>query len=196
VESVQSNSAKRESKEESVGDHSRPRGSEHLALNWLFDTHRPRLVRLATSWTGNSADGEDIAQIALAKAIRAMGSFDAHQPRTEAAFTAWLNTIARNTALDWFRSRKRRPLQFCDSLDEQWATADGSASEQNEAAGLFEFAQEILSERHYCMLFWFYVDRLTTQEIAVRLETTSLAVRAGMFRARKALKKALARNQA
>jgi RNA polymerase sigma-70 factor (ECF subfamily) len=61
------------------------------------------LHRVARSWTGQSADAEDLVQDTLLRAFMAIDGFDGSHPR------AWLLTILRNVARTWHR---HRPLVF------------------------------------------------------------------------------------
>lgn len=67
------------------------------------------LARVARSMSRSTAEAEDLAQDALLKAFRALGTFDGRYPR------AWLYRIARNTAIN--RDQRNRELLLSDGED-------------------------------------------------------------------------------
>ena len=71
------------------------------AFEELVQKYQSRMYYLCLSITKNAADAEDAAQNAFIKAFRAIGSF-----RMESAFSTWLYSIGRNSALDVVKKRK------------------------------------------------------------------------------------------
>jgi RNA polymerase sigma-70 factor, ECF subfamily len=65
---------------------------------------RPKLPRYCARMTGSAADGEDVVQDAMIKAIDALPVVG-----TVANLEGWLFRIAHNTALDFLRGRGRTP---------------------------------------------------------------------------------------
>jgi RNA polymerase sigma factor (sigma-70 family) len=88
----------------------RARQGDEGARAALFQRFYPRLLR----WThGRLApqsrdlvETDDIAQVALARALSRIGQFE---PRHEGAFLAYLRRIALNEIRDQFRRSQRRP---------------------------------------------------------------------------------------
>ena len=68
-------------------------------------TMRPRLHRFCARMTGSAIDGEDVLQDTLVKAVRARA-----QGAAVDNFEGWLFRIARNTCLDFLRSKARKTL--------------------------------------------------------------------------------------
>jgi RNA polymerase sigma-70 factor, ECF subfamily len=72
----------------------------------------PRLRRFARSLAGSMADGDDLVQSALEKALTHR---DSYVPGTR--MDSWLFRIIRNLAIDAARTRKRRPSVELDEAD-------------------------------------------------------------------------------
>ncbi len=74
--------------------------------------HRRRLVALALNFLKNPADAEEIAQDALVRAYRALGSF-----RGESSLGTWLRRITVNLAINRYGYEHRRFRHTTDSFD-------------------------------------------------------------------------------
>jgi len=72
---------------------------------------RPRLYRVAFSWSHNAALAEDLVQEALVKALK-----NASQLREPSLLNGWLFTILANCWRDHFR--QHRELEDIDEVDE------------------------------------------------------------------------------
>lgn len=72
----------------------------------LYETHRPRVLRLAYSLIGDSDEAEDVMQEVM---IYALKNLDRYDP-ARSAFTTWLHTITVSRARDQQR-RRRSALQ-------------------------------------------------------------------------------------
>jgi RNA polymerase sigma-70 factor, ECF subfamily len=80
----------------------RARDSDELAaFEELVRRHRDTAYRVALRVCLNPADAEDIAQEALVRAWRSLGSF-----RSDAAFSTWLYRIVTNVALSTVARRR------------------------------------------------------------------------------------------
>jgi RNA polymerase sigma-70 factor, ECF subfamily len=73
--------------------------------------------RVSRRFSSSKAEGEDLAQDALAKAYRGIGGFDGRYPR------AWMHRIIQNTAAS--RARRRRLTEV--SLDATFETDNGGS---------------------------------------------------------------------
>src|SRR6476469_2120182 len=84
-------------------------GDPH-AFTTLCDLHRVRLWRIAAS-VARGPDAEDLAQEAVVRAYRALGTYSGGAP-----FEAWLCRIAVNAAHDHVRSAWRRRVQLFEHV--------------------------------------------------------------------------------
>lgn len=67
----------------------------------------PRLRRFAKSLSGNAADGDDLCQAALERALRSRGQWQAGT-----RLDSWMYRIMRNLWIDEVRARTRRGKTF------------------------------------------------------------------------------------
>ena len=75
------------------------------AFDTLFARHSDAIYAMLLKFTGNSDDVDDLIQEAFMKAYLKIGLYD---PKYD--FGAWIYTIARNTFVDFSRSRKSNAL--------------------------------------------------------------------------------------
>jgi RNA polymerase sigma-70 factor, ECF subfamily len=83
----------------------RARAGQNSAREELFHRHRGESYRYAYRLLGHEQDALDVVQEAMLKAFSALADFDGRS-----GFRTWLLRIVTNTAYDWGRRRKRRPI--------------------------------------------------------------------------------------
>lgn len=81
----------------------RARAGDAGARHTLYVQYVGRVYRAMRGMLASDADAEDVTQDALLKVLTSLGSY---RPRTDASFTAWVMTIATNTARQRFRRRR------------------------------------------------------------------------------------------
>lgn len=84
------------------------------AFEKLVLKYQNKMYYLCLKITKNEADAEDASQNAFIKAYKAIGSF-----KGQSAFSTWLYSIGRNSALDILKKRKDH-----ENIDEQYDIAD------------------------------------------------------------------------
>lgn len=80
-------------------------------LHEQFEKIRPRLYRLAYSWSHNAALADDLVQETLIKALK-----NAHQLRDPSLLNSWLFSILANCWRDHFRQHKE--MEDVDELED------------------------------------------------------------------------------
>jgi RNA polymerase sigma-70 factor (ECF subfamily) len=93
----------------------RARGGDVVAFEHLIAQHQGKVYTFAFAFTGDPEQAKDLAQDALVKVYRSLGSF-----RFQSAFSTWLYAIVKNTYLDAVKSRAGRER----SLEEPLGDAD------------------------------------------------------------------------
>lgn len=142
-----------------------------------------RLRRRSISLGVDLDDADDVAQTAL---LRAWRSIERLEMPEQGAMCSWLDTIARNVAIDLARRRARRPV---GELDPQQASGTRVA-EQVEVRVILDgalAAVRSLPEALREPLLLTVVDGLTTAQVAERLGIEPATARQRISRARKAL---------
>lgn len=170
------------------------------ALEQLIDRHADLVLRLAYTYVGNRADAEDLVQTVFLKAFAGAPSFsDAEHEK------AWLIRVTANASKDALRARKRRAVPVAldervsdtgvASLSEAGAVAfpatHDSAASSYEAPGPVTEAVLTLPPAYREVVFLYYYEEYSTREIAALTDSSEVAVRARLSRARKKMRAAL-----
>jgi RNA polymerase sigma-70 factor (ECF subfamily) len=137
-------------------------------------------------------DAQDLAQEALVKVYRSLGSF-----RFQSAFSTWLYSIVRNTYLDAIKSRAGRERMLEDKLDERDAealrelsTAEDRLLQKESRRALFTALRQIpLAFR--VVVAMADVQGMGYDEIATALDIPVGTVKSRLKRGRDALKDVL-----
>jgi RNA polymerase sigma-70 factor (ECF subfamily) len=155
------------------------------AFDTLFARHSDAIHAMLLKFTGNSDDVNDLMQEAFMKAFLKIGLYN---PKYD--FGAWIYTIARNTFVDFNRSRKS------NALNSQNLTIDNSNTSQTSAPTpedyIINAQQRAQIERYIAMLPEDYrqlfelrfIDEYSYEEIAEKLEMKLGTVKTRIFRVR------------
>ena len=137
---------------------------------------------------GNAADTDDVIQEALLRAYRRADSF-----RGDADLRSWVYRIALNCAFDFVRDRKRR-----EETGRQYAaeTADPRRGTSERQLAELERAVSELPELYRDAVVWGCLSGLAGSEAAARLGCSENTLYQRVFKAKKMLKKAMAREVA
>jgi RNA polymerase sigma-70 factor (ECF subfamily) len=153
---------------------------QRRAFDELFRRYSPRLLRFARTFVGPS-HASDVVQVTFLKLHE-----NRHRYKSGARVSAWLFTIARNTALDHVRSAPQRR--------EVHVEADAPAEERARDRLAVDRVRKAVHElppdqRDVVLLHWFA--ELGFDEIAAILKASSIAVRARAHRAYEKLRAVL-----
>lgn len=154
------------------------------ALLTAMVTDEPqRLRRRGISLGVAPDDADDVAQTALLRAWRSIEHLHAPEP---GQMCSWLDTIARNAAIDLARVRSRRPA---DALEGDLPDPTSVAVEVEMRLVLDQalVAIHALPQTLREPLLLSVVDQLSAAEIGARLAITPATARQRIARARKAL---------
>jgi RNA polymerase sigma-70 factor (ECF subfamily) len=170
---------------------------DERAFATLFDTYFPRLFRYARRRVETDDAAEEIVQLTLVRAMKALGDW-----RGEAAFFTWLCTICRREASEyWQRAGRTMRVMTFDDGPETRAALEAIASgldtpdralERRELAAIVQAVLDHLPGRYGDILEWKYAQGETLAEIAARLGSTEKAVESMLTRARLAFREGFA----
>ncbi len=168
---------------------------EEAAFDEFAAEFVPRLYRFAASRIKGSGEDDrelvrDIVQTTLCKAISKLSTF-----RGEARLFTWLCACCRNEILMHFRSadRRARHVEWTD-VDELSVPAARHPEQPHEAYSAKERSQlvhqalDLLPNRYAQVLEWKYMERVSVNEIALRLSCGLKAAESLLTRARGAFK--------
>jgi len=142
-------------------------------LHTLIARYLRIVYNFSYRFAGNREDAEDITQETFLKVWKSLKRYN-----PETAFRAWLFTVARNTASDFLRKRKKSPLiEFerddADALAEQIADISplpNNIVERKEDAQIAAGAIYKLSANARAVMRFRYNQDLTFREIATVLK--------------------------
>jgi RNA polymerase sigma factor (sigma-70 family) len=163
-------------------------------LELVFPEERTRIVRLATTLTGNPQAAEDLAQEALLEAWR-----NRHKLVEPEGASRWLSVITRNVCLRWLRDQGRGYAHRVDDLtvdNNLEKLADETPEleielERSELADLLDRTMAQLPAETRTALIQRYVFELPQSEIAARLGLSEGAVEARLQRGKISLHRLL-----
>lgn len=135
------------------------------------------MYALAFSIVKNEEDAADIIQDAILKAY-------CHREglRDTKKFKSWILSIVHNTAVEFLRSHRDTV-----DIDQQWDLAVPESSLDTAARLTVWDAVQQLPLSYRTVVILFYYNGLPTQTIAQITESSAVAVRKRLFRARKML---------
>ncbi len=138
----------------------------------LFHQYKDHVYRLALSFTGSPADAEDVTQTVFLKLLEKKPELEEGKER------AWLLQVAANECRSLWRRLKLRPTVCLDEL------LEASAPENESILGqVME-----LGSADRGVLYLFYYEGYSVQEIGELLRLSQSAVTTRLHRARKRLK--------
>ncbi len=158
------------------------RSGDRDAFALLVSHRAARVLRTATAILGNPAEAHDAAQETLLKAWVSLPTL-----RDPARFDAWLNRMLVNKCREGLRRRKRSPEL---ELDEgRLSVPDHAAGSLQTASIRAAFGRLSVEDRHILLLH--HLHDMTLAEVARQLNTPIGTAKSRLFRARKALERAL-----
>jgi RNA polymerase sigma-70 factor (ECF subfamily) len=113
---------------------------DEVAFNALFRETQPVVLKYLVTVSGTSM-AEDIASETWVSVVRDLSRFEGDE---QAAFRAWVLSIARRRWIDEVRRRTRRPESLVDVLPDVTAATDDVDSAADRSAGT-RWALEILA---------------------------------------------------
>ncbi len=175
---------------------------DESAFEALVVKHSRRVFSIARHFFRNHETVEDIVQETFAKAFFSLASY-----RRGASFEQWLAKIAVNNCYDELRRRKKRNESLITDLSEDeegWLESKlsqtsfeihFSEAERKKAAEISEKLLSKLSVDDRMILILLHAENNSVREISQMMGWSEAKVKIRAFRARHALRKALARLQ-
>ncbi len=149
----------------------------------LYGKYFKQMFQICLSYTGDRAEAKDILQDAFIKVFTALDKFDA-----KGSLEGWIRRIVTNTAIDYFRQRKR--LVYINEIPDE---------PEEDERGTFPFetlTQDImlhhirqLPDGARVIFNMYAVDGLTHREIARELNISEGTSKSQYKRARDLLRK-------
>jgi RNA polymerase sigma-70 factor, ECF subfamily len=168
---------------------------QESAFDELVRRHQGRVYAVAYRMTGNREEALDVAQEALLKAYRKIGSWE-----PTGGFVPWLLRLTANQAIDHLRRGKRHKHQVLDETFvpesrgmavEQASMNTAAAVRANEIDARVRKSLVLLSPAQRTVFVLRHFEGLPLADIAVQIGCTVGSVKVHLFRALKKLQKEL-----
>jgi RNA polymerase sigma-70 factor (ECF subfamily) len=158
--------------------------AEPNAFAELYDNYSAMLFGIITRIVENQEDAENLLQDCFIKIWRSIDSFDAEKGK----FATWLINIARNTSIDFVRSKyyiQKKKTKTIGNITSN--TPQHISLTKTDSMGLKELTAQ-LNPKYKQIIDWLYFDGLTQQEIAdqfdIPLGTVKTRARAALIELR------------
>ncbi|WP_336776765.1 RNA polymerase sigma factor [Paenibacillus sp. MMO-58] len=161
------------------------------AFQTFVDEYGPYLYRTVFAVIRSPHDAEDVTQEALLQIYRSLPEF-----RMD-GFKTWITRIAVNKAIDWKRSRMRKPEELVDSLtglEAEGMMADRGLAVETAVIDREEQRQvreqvEQLPDNYREVVTAYYMENKSYEEIAVQTGLEKKSVESRLYRARNWIKR-------
>lgn len=166
----------------------RAQAGDLAAFDRLMRLHERRVSSTALRLLGNAEDSQDVAQEVFLRLFRFLDRVDSSKP-----LVPWLYRVTVNVCRDLGRRRGGRPTAPLEELAEPLATGAGSdpAAQLDRSEETRWLVADLarLAEKERAALVLRDVEGLTTQEVALALNSSPTTVRSQISRARLKLQK-------
>jgi RNA polymerase sigma-70 factor (ECF subfamily) len=158
------------------------------AFEQLIGAYQPKVFSFALAFAQSRDEARDLAQEALIKVYRSIGSF-----RFQSSFSTWLYSIVKNVFLDAYKSRASReraletPIEDEEHHLSEAAYAEERLLKQDERRALHR-ALRCVPETYRTVVVMFDVQGLSYDEIARVLRVPVGTVKSRLKRGRDALR--------
>lgn len=170
----------------------RAREGEEEAFKMLFEAFFPKIYGTIFHLVGQVETAEDLAQTTMVQAWRRLHQFDGRS-----AFGTWLYRIGVNTALDYLRRRKNRPMDSLEVAADAGAelavepSVPGSALDGRELADAINQALQKLTPEHRSVFILGEIEGMPYEDIGRVLKVKKGTVMSRMHYARRHLQRLL-----
>lgn len=169
-------------------------GGDVAAFERLIGLHQGKIFGFARAFTGDPEEASDLAQEALIKVYRSIGSF-----RFQSSFSTWLFRVVKNVFLDHAKSRRSKESLVEQRLDDTHEGELGQAEEcgaeaqmlkQEEHQELWTALQRV-PEAYRTVLVMADMQGFCYEEIAAVVDAPLGTVKSRLKRGRDALREQL-----
>jgi RNA polymerase sigma-70 factor (ECF subfamily) len=183
--------AAKTTREEDVALARRAATGDRAAQRELFHAHKLAVHHTLFRVLGSNREIEDVLQDAFVEIFRALPSF-----RGDSSLVTWCRTIAMRTAYLVISRRKPATIDLAlveDVVEHDAPGADRVAHARQAARRLYAALDRIEPKQRVAFAL-FAIDGLTIDEVAELTESTRVAVKTRIWRARRDLRKRAARD--
>lgn len=152
----------------------------------LYDMYIDNLYRFIYFKVSNEEEAEDIVELTFLKAFQAKSKLNLKK----SSFGTWLYTIARNTIIDFYRTKK--DVEELSEFEVGQTESDVIEMTENSlTSAILKRAINTLNENYRDIVIFRFIEDMSYKEIADVLGKKEGAVRVNQYRAIKELKKVI-----
>ncbi len=158
----------------------------------LVDRHKNKAFSLLQRMLKNRMEAEEVLQDCFLKAFNSLNNF-----RNESKFSTWFYRIVYNTALTRLSAKKRKIEAEMTSIDEMFNLKSDADYRTTEANDVSKFLQQLINqlpENYIAVIYMFYMDEMSCEEIADVMNTSMNNVKVMLHRGRNILRDLLEKN--
>jgi len=157
------------------------------SFNRIYKKYKAFVSNILYDYIKDKDEANDIANIVFLKVHDNLDKFTAYD-----SFGGWLRIITNNTAIDYLRRIKHLPITS-DTLDSRLVSKVSGSSGEDDLVNRLTYEQLLkefnaLSEQAQKVCELFYLDNLTSKDIAVALNIPEGTVKSHLSRSRSKLK--------
>lgn len=162
----------------------RVRRGQKEAFGALVEKHQNSIFTLVKRIVKDSDEAQDLTQIIFIKAYEALDTFNG-----KSLFSTWLNSIAYNTAVSFYRKQKPRHLSFDEFTFMGFSSSYGEddSSEKELLLQQLEEAISKLAPEDNLLIHFYYTQNFSIDQISQITQQTSSNIKVRLFRIRKKL---------
>lgn len=163
----------------------RARAGEPAAYEALVGRYSARVVAVCHARVGRAAAAEDLAQEALMRGWRGIGTLA--EPEK---FGAWICGIATRACLDWLKSSQRTEVSLAEGNGEmKWAAGDAveRLGREDEITRLMNEVEQLPENLREAVMLYYYED-CTYAQLGQRLGVSAATINARLTAARMMLR--------
>ncbi len=165
------------------------------AFRALYNKYRQDIYYVHLRFSGNENDSEDLTNETFCKAFASLHTYSPLYP-----FRVWLHKIATNTAIDFFRRQKEKPLSLDKVAEQDFELSDSNPTPEQQlikeqsvlitrefVAKLKPIYRKIIELHYFCCLPY--------EEIAILLNLPLGTVKTQIFRAKEQLRQKMGQRE-
>ena len=163
----------------------RVKAGELRFMSDLFNRHHVSVYNYFKKMTGRASLSEDLTQTVFEKLIRSKNAYN-----EQAAFKAWLFTVAKNSLMDHYRSSRKMNITDQEIPDHSDQLDSNSDQLKDDLKARVHRALNKIKEEHKEILILTRFENLQYSEAGAVVGISENAVKARVFRAIKSFKEA------
>ncbi len=152
------------------------RNREESVMTALYDQYAAALYGILLRIVNDEEKAQDVLQDSFVKIWKSGASYDSGK----GTLFTWMLNVARNTGIDYLRSKQHRAEIQTDSFDVSMSSADWSTPDQTDAIGLREVIAQLKPDHQQVLdLLYFkgYTHEQASELLGIPLGTIKTRVR-------------------